>query len=206
MAGFLSVPALEVLINRFQDDRTNGFACLSMISGILNYYFTLANDFAVLFHPAEKDVPAYFVVQRLLRQLPGRDNRKLVDHLVVAVSPLASSPSPTKLSKGKFFAGPLPQDEPDVRFRPLEAVLQHCQMDRYSYWVMFFDRDRVTFHKYDECENLLDWLEPLSILGPSSDHGLPTGYPLREYARLIDWMLRYMRRDVELAIDGAVER
>jgi hypothetical protein len=69
---------------------------------------------------------------------------------------------------------------------------------------MFFDRDLVTFHKYDECEKLHDWLEPLIILGPPSDHALPTEYPLRKYAQVIDWMLRYMRRDVELAIDGAV--
>jgi hypothetical protein len=75
-------------------------------------------------------------------------------------------------------------------------------MDRYSYWVMFFDRDLVTFHKYDECEKLHDWLEPLTILGSPRD--MPAEYPLRQYARLIEWMLRYMQRDVELAIDGAV--
>jgi hypothetical protein len=202
MAGYLSVPALEALVNKFLDDRANDIAYIAMISGLLNYYFSLVNDFTIFFHPSTNDIPAYFVIQRFLRWRDDPTIAPLVDHLVVVVSPLTTEKSPKSAQKG-FFANPV--EEVDIRFRPLETVLQHGPAERYSYWVIFFDADLITFHKYD-CEvKAVDWLEPLSIWTPDDKPAWPTGFSLQKYAGIIDWMLRYMRRDVEVALDGTLE-
>lgn len=202
MAGYLSVPALEALVNKFLEDRTDDITYIAMISGLLNYYFSLDNDFTIFFHPRSNDVPAYFVIQRLLRWFSDPTITPLIDHLVVVASPLTTQKNSKPAQKG-FFANAL--EEFDIRFRPLETVLQHGPAERYSYWVMFFDADLITFHKY-ECEGkTVDWLAPLSIWAPDDKPALPTEFSLQKYAGVIDWMLRYMRRDVEVAVDGTVE-
>ncbi|GKZ23246.1 hypothetical protein AbraIFM66951_001251 [Aspergillus brasiliensis] len=82
MADYLTVPILEELIRRVEEDPRTNDAVKAMTSGILTYYFTIDNGFIVSPKSTESLSTGFeHIIRRI--QSDSLAERKIVDHAVV---------------------------------------------------------------------------------------------------------------------------
>lgn len=81
MADYLTIPILNELIQRVEEDPSNADAVKAMTSGILSYYFSIDKGFIVAPKSTSSDCSAGFgyIIRHI--QPSSSENRKIVNHV-----------------------------------------------------------------------------------------------------------------------------
>ncbi|GLA66565.1 hypothetical protein AtubIFM54640_009144 [Aspergillus tubingensis] len=82
MAEYLTMPILNELIRRVEEDPSNADAVKAMTSGILSYYFLINEGFIVAPKSTSNEFSTGFEYKIRHIQPSRSENRKIVDHVV----------------------------------------------------------------------------------------------------------------------------
>lgn len=169
MAVYLSQPILDELVQFVENDPTYEDSVKAMASGILSYYFSAANGYAVAPGRNRNNNFVDFFILRIQSRFPGE--RGLIDHTVAGAKRAS--------------------DQLQASLESLENALEHANTQFGRCWAIMIDGIDFKFYEYHrnlpEHARLIPW-------GPPNQQPRNSFHARNDSAEL-DWMLRHMAQN-----------
>ncbi|PYI04675.1 hypothetical protein BO78DRAFT_167373 [Aspergillus sclerotiicarbonarius CBS 121057] len=167
MALYLSFPVLDELVRFVEEDSRYEDSVKAMTSGIPNYYFPVANGFAVV--PEQNRNGRYpdLIVLKIQRRFPG--DRSMIDHTFAEAKKMA--------------------DDIPASLDQLQSALEGSNTEFRRCWALLVHAHTFHFYQYHETLPVNDRLVPWA---PPNRPQTQNAFHARKDCAEIDWMLRHM--------------